>query len=96
MAGEPLEPLHVLLAAALLLLFAVALDRRPTTLLVFAFGFAGVLLSCFVQHSEVYPGTGIVGLGLGGLGAASFGRPHAPGVILVLGAVIGTALFFLL
>ncbi len=96
MAGSPLEPLHVLLAAALLLLFAVALEQKPTTLLVFLFGFAGVLLACYVQHAEVYPGTGVVGVGLGGLAAASYGRPHAPPAVAVLGTVIGTTLFFLL
>jgi len=96
MAGSPLEPLHVLLAAALLLLFAVALERQPTTLLVFLFGFAGVLLACYVQHSEVYPGTGVVGVGLGGLAAASYGRPYAPAAVAALGTVIGTTLFFLL
>jgi hypothetical protein len=96
MAGQPLEPLHVLLAGAVLLLLAVAFERNTTTLLVFLFGFAGVLLACYVQHAEVYPGTGIVGLGLGGLAAASFGRPHAPAAIAVLGTLIGTTLFFLL
>ena len=96
MAGQPLEPLHLLLAGALLLLFAVAFERGPTMLLVFLFGFAGVLLACYVQHAEVYPGTGVVGLGLGGLAAASSGRPYAPYAIAGLGAIIGTTLFFLL
>ncbi|HXO16613.1 MAG TPA: hypothetical protein VN909_00425 [Candidatus Dormibacteraeota bacterium] len=96
MAGEPLAPLHALLAIAILLLIAVALGRRPSPLIVFLFGFAGVLLTCYLQHAEVYPGTGVVGLGLGGLAASSLGRRTAPVLVAALGTVVGSGLFFLL
>jgi hypothetical protein len=96
MAGEPIAPLHALLALALLLLIAATMDRRATPLILFLFGFAGVLLTCYVQHNEIYPGTGIVGLGLGGLAASSHGRRAAPAVISVLGTLVGVSLYFLL
>lgn len=44
----------------------------------------------------LYPGSGVVGLGLGLLSAASFGRPHAPYAMAVIGTLVGVALFFLL
>lgn len=96
MAGEPFAPLHALLAAAILMLVAVALEQRATPLIVFLFALAGVLLTCNLQHGEIYPGTGVVGLGLGGLAAASLGRPTAPAAVAVLGTLVGTGLFFLL
>ena len=80
MAGEPLAPLHALLAIVILLLIATALDRRQTPLIVFLFGLAGVLLTCYLQHGEIYPGTGIVGIGPGGLAASSLGHRNAPAV----------------
>lgn len=96
MAGEPFAWRQALLALALLLLLAIALEARASALVVFLFGFTGVLLSCYLQHNEIYPGTGIVGLGLGGLAASSFGRRTAPAAVAVLGTVVGTGLFFLL
>jgi hypothetical protein len=96
MAGEPLAPRNALLALAILLFVAVAIGRRAGNLLLFLFAFAGVLLTCYLQHGEIYPGTGVVGLGLGGLAAASFGRRHAPALIAGLGTVVGAGLFFLL
>jgi len=96
MAGEPFAPQHALLAIAILLLIAAALGRRASTLILFLFGLTGVLLTCYVQHQEIYPGTGIVGIGLGALAAASNGRPLAPAVIAVLGTLVGITLFFLL
>ncbi len=96
MAGEPFAPLHALLAIAILLLIATALGRRHTPLIVFLFGLAGVLLTCYLQHGEIYPGTGIVGIGLGGLAASSLGRRTAPAVVAVLGTLVGTSLYFLL
>lgn len=96
MAGEPFAPLHALLAAALLFLFAVALEPRSSPLIIFLFALAGVLLTCDLQHGEIYPGTGVVGLGLGGLAASSFGRHTAPAAVVVLGTLVGTGLFFLL
>lgn len=96
MAGEPFAPLHALLAAAILLLVAVALGNRNAHLLIFLFGFSGVLLTCYLQHSEIYPGTGIVGIGLGALAAASLGRRSAPALVATLGTVVGAGLFFLL
>jgi hypothetical protein len=95
MAGEPLAPLRALLAIAILVLVAAALGRRHSPLIVFLFGFTGVLLSCYLQHDEIYPGTGIVALGLGGLAASSLGRRTAPAVIAVLGTVVGAGLYFL-
>jgi hypothetical protein len=103
MAGQPFEPRQALLALALLLLVAVILelllsvarDPRPS-LIVFLFALAGVLLTCDLQHGEIYPGTGIVGLGLGALAAASFGRRTAPAAVAILGTVVGTGIFFLL
>lgn len=47
-------------------------------------------------YLNVYPGSGVVGVGLGLLGAASLGRKDAPKVIAAIGAVVGVALFFLL
>ncbi len=96
MAGEPFAPLRALLALALLLLFAVAMETRSSPLIIFLFAFAGVLLTCYLQHGEIYPGTGIVALGLGGLAASSFGRRTAPAAVAVLGTAIGVGLFFLL
>jgi len=96
MAGEPFAPLHALLAICILLLIAAALDRIASPLLVFLFGLTGVLLTCYLQHGEIYPGTGIVGIGLGGLAAASLGRRTAPAVVAALGTVVGTTLYFLL
>jgi hypothetical protein len=96
MAGEPFAPLRALLAICILLLIAASLDRMATPLLVFLFGVTGVLLTCYLQHGEIYPGTGIVGVGLGALAAASFGRRAAPALVATLGTVVGTTLFFLL
>jgi hypothetical protein len=96
MAGEPFVPLQALLAICILLLVGAAVDRIATPLLVFLFGLTGVLLTCYLQHGEVYPGTGIVGIGLGGLAAASLGRRTAPAVVATLGTVVGATLFFLL
>jgi hypothetical protein len=47
-------------------------------------------------YLNVYPGSGVVGLGLGLLGAASLGRKDAPKVIAAIGVVVGVGLFFLL
>jgi len=96
MAGEPLIPSHALLAIALLLLIATSVGRRDTPLIDFLFGLTGVLLTCYLQHGEIYPGTGIVGLGLGGLAAASFGRRTAPALVAVLGTIVGASLYLLL
>jgi hypothetical protein len=96
MAGEPFAPLHAALAGAILLLIAIALEPRASPLVVFLFGFVGVLLTCQLQHGEIYPGTGIVGLGLGGLAASSIGRRSAPAAVAVLGTLVGSTLFFLL
>lgn len=96
MAGEPFAPLRALLALAILLLIAAVLGRFPSHLVIFVFGLAGVLLACYLQHGEIYPGTGVVGIGLGALAAASLGRRTAPAFVAVLGTVVGTGLFFLL
>ena len=96
MAGEPFVPLHALLALTILMLIALALDRRTSPLIVFLFGLCGVLLTCYLQHGEIYPGTGIVGIGLGGLAASSLGRRAAPAVIAGIGTIVGAGLFLLL
>lgn len=96
MAGEPFVPLHALLALTILLLIATALDRRASPAIVFLFGLCGVLLTCYLQHAEIYPGTGIVGIGLGGLAAASLGRRTAPAVIASIGTLVGAGIYFLL
>ncbi|HYL27351.1 MAG TPA: hypothetical protein VEW74_05910 [Candidatus Nitrosotalea sp.] len=96
MAGEPFAPLHALLAITILLLIAFALDRRASALILFLFGLTGVLLTCYLQHGEIYPGTGIVGIGLGGLAASSLGRRYAPAFVAVFGTLAGVGLFFLL
>jgi hypothetical protein len=96
MAGEPFAPQRALLAIALLLLIAVLAGRRTSPLIVFLFALTGVLLTCYLQHGEIYPGTGVVGIGLGGLAAASLGRRTAPHLIAALGTVVGVTLFFLL
>jgi len=96
LAGEPFAPQHALLAAAIVALVAVALESRATGAIVFLASLAGVLLTCYLQHGEIYPGTGIVGLALGGLAASSLGRPWAPAVVAILGTAVGASLFFLL
>jgi hypothetical protein len=96
MAGEPFAPLHALLALAILLVIATALGRSTSPLVTFLFGLGGVLFACYLQHAEIYPGTAIVGIGLGGLAASSLGRRTAPALVAVLGTVVGTSLFFLL
>lgn len=96
MAGEPLVPLRALLAGAILLLVAAALGARHSPLIVFLFGLCGVLLTCYLQHWEIYPRPLVVGIGLGALATASLGRKHAPTLIAVLGTVVGTSTYFLL
>ena len=96
MAGEPFVPLRAALAAGILLLVAVAVERRASPLVTFLVAFVGVMLTCYLQHDEIYPGTGIVGIGLGALAAASLGRRTAPALVATLGTVVGAGLFFLL
>jgi hypothetical protein len=96
MAGEPFAPVRALIAAVILAVFVLALERGSTPVVVFAVGFLGVLLACFIQHNEIYPGTGVVAFGLGVLSVASLGRTYAPLVVSSLGAVVGTSLFLLL
>jgi hypothetical protein len=96
MAGEPFVPLHALFAAAILLLLAAVLGWFSTPFTAFLVGLGGVLLTCYIQHGEIYPGTGIVGIGLGGLAASSLGRRTAPVAIATIGTVVGAGLYFLL
>ena len=96
MAGEPFAPLHALIAGVIVVAVALIFERRTTPLMVFLVGFFGVLFVCYLQHHEIYPGSGVVGIGLGALGASSYGRRTAPAVIAGLGALVGVALFFLL
>jgi hypothetical protein len=111
LAGEPLQPTHVLVAALVVALLTLALERPGTPLQIFAVAFFGVLISAALAHAYIgpairpatfahqfylnlYPGCGIVGIGLGLLGAASHGRRDAPKVIAAIGAVVGVVLFF--
>jgi hypothetical protein len=113
LAGEPFQPGRALLAAILVAILTLALQRPGTPLQVFAVGFFGVLGATALAHAyvgpsmrpqafahqlylNVYPGAGVVGIGLGLLGAASLGRKDAPKVIAALGAIVGVVLFFLL
>lgn len=87
---RPGTPLQIFAVAFFGVLIAVALSHayigpstRPAS-------FAEQL------YLNIYPGSGVVGVGLGLLGAASLGRKDAPKVIAVIGAVVGVALFFLL
>jgi hypothetical protein len=95
MAGEPLVPLHAIIAGVILVAVGLVLGARPAPLSTFLFAFFGVLLTCYFQHSAVYPGTGVVAVGLGALAASSYGRRTAPMAIAGFGAVIGVGLFFL-
>ncbi len=95
LAGEPLLPLRALLAGVLVVGTATLLGRRASPLLVFCIGFFGVLLTHILQDQDPYLlGTGIVALALGALAASSYGRRHAPELLIVLGAVVGAGLFF--
>lgn len=113
LAGQPLQIGHVLVAAAVILLLTLALQRPGSPVQIFAVAFFGVLIATALSHAyigpstrpasfaeqlylNIYPGSGVVGVGLGLLGAASLGRKDAPKVIAVIGAVVGVALFFLL
>jgi hypothetical protein len=113
LAGEPLQPIHALVAGLLLAILTLLLERNPTPLKGFIVAFLGVLITAALQHANVnpltapvdytgevyyglYPGAGVVALGLGLLVAASFGRRTAPEVISGAGAVVGVCLFFLL
>ena len=44
----------------------------------------------------LYPGSGVVAIGLALLATASHGRRNAPPVIAIIGTLVGLALFFLL
>ena len=113
LAGQPLQIGHVLVAAGVIVLLALALQRPGSPLQIFAVAFFGVLIATSLSHAyigpstrpasfaeqlylNVYPGSGVVGIGLGLLGAASLGRKDAPKAIAAIGAVVGVALFFLL
>lgn len=113
LAGEPLQPGHALIAALVVAILTLALQRPGTPLQIFVVSFFGVLLATALAHAfvgpsipptafahqlylNVYPGSGVIGVGLGLLGAASYGRENAPTVIVIIGATVGAVLFFLL
>jgi hypothetical protein len=96
MAGEPLNAPRAIVAGVILTVAAFVLGGRASPLATFLVAFLGVLLACYLQHGEIYPGTGVVALGLGGLAASSYGRAMAPTVIAVLGTLVGVSLFLLL
>ena len=113
LAGAPLQIGHVVIAAAVVLLLTLALQRPGSPLQIFVVAFFGVLIAVSLSHAyigpstrpasfaeqlylNVYPGSGVVGLALGLLGAASLGRKDAPKVIAAIGIAVGIALFFLL
>ncbi len=97
MAGEPLMPLRALLAVGLMLLVVTLLHERSSPLVIFLVATVGVLLTCYLQRSDIYDPerTAVVAVGLGGLAASSFGRRTAPVATAVLGTLIGIGLFFL-
>lgn len=95
LAGEPLNPFRALLAGAILVAVSLLLGPKASPLVTFLTGFAGVIVTCVLQHGVAYPGTGILALGLGGLAASAFGRRMAPALIASLGAIIGSGLFFI-
>ncbi len=97
MAGEPLTPLRALLAGGLMLLIVTPLEERSSPLVIFLVATVGVLLTCYLQRSDIYDPerTAVVAIGLGGLAASSFGRRTAPAATAVLGTLIGVGLFFL-
>jgi hypothetical protein len=96
MAGEPLEPLRALICGVVLVVVALAASSiRARQWATFLFAFFGVLATCYVQHAAIYPGTGVVALGLGLLATSSFGRRTAPAAIAGFGSVLGLGLFFL-
>ncbi len=96
LAGEPLVPLRAIVAGVVLVVAAVILGRRASTLVVFLVGFLGVLVTCYIQRQDYYLlGSGIIALGLGSLAASSYGRRMAPLIIVTIGAVVGAGLFFL-
>lgn len=96
LAGRPLFALHALIALAIVLVGAVIVSVRPSTLGIFLLGFLGVIVTAYAQHADGYLlGTAVVALGLGGLSAASYGRAMAPVVIVIVGAIVGAGLFFL-
>lgn len=95
LAGEPLVPLRAIVAAAALTLAVLLLSRSSSPLITFAIAFLGVIGTCAAQHGAIYPGTGVLALGLGGLAASSFGRKMAPALIAAIGAALGSGLFFI-
>ncbi|HEY3675696.1 MAG TPA: hypothetical protein VGK84_06850 [Candidatus Tumulicola sp.] len=96
LAGQPFFALHALIALAIVLVGAIIVSMRPSTLGIFLLGFFGVIVTAYAQHTDGYLlGTGIVALGLGALGASSYGRRTAPVLIALVGAAIGAGLFFL-
>jgi len=95
LAGEPLQPVRALAAAIALAVAVLLLSRFASPLITFAVGFLGVIGTCALQHGAVYPGTGVLAIGLGGLAASSFGRKMAPALIAAIGAALGSGLFFI-
>jgi hypothetical protein len=96
LAGQPLFPVHALIALAIVLVGAIVVSIRPSTLGIFLLSFFGVIVTAYAQHADGYLlGTAVVALGLGGLAAASYGRAMAPLLIVIVGAIIGAGLFFL-
>jgi hypothetical protein len=96
LAGRPVFAVHALIALAIVLVGAIVVSVRPSTLGMFLLGFFGVIVTAYAQHTDGYLlGTGIVALGLGALAASSYGRRTAPILIALVGAVIGCGLFFL-
>ena len=94
-AGEPFVPMRALIAAVILLVASLIFQRLTTPLVSFIIAFAGLILTCYLQHSEFYPGEFVVALGFGLLAAASLGWRSAPATVSIVGVAIGTTLFFL-
>jgi hypothetical protein len=94
-AGAPFDWRHALIAAVVLAIATLVLEHFVTPLIGFLVGFFGVVLTCYAQHGEFYPGLFIVSAGFGFLAGGSIGWRTAPQVFSAVGAVVGVALFFL-
>jgi hypothetical protein len=94
-AGAPFDWRHALIAAVVLAIATLILEHFATPLVAFLLGFFGVVLTCYAQHGEFYPGLFIVAAGFGFLAGGSIGWRTAPAVFSAVGSVVGVALFFL-
>ncbi|MBV8374851.1 MAG: hypothetical protein JO302_05015, partial [Candidatus Eremiobacteraeota bacterium] len=55
LAGEPLQPFHVLVAAIVVTVLVLALERPGTPLQIFVVAFFGVIVSAALAHAYIGP-----------------------------------------